>query len=103
MSMDGKPNGHVVPLPVDTASAPKAPPPPRHRGAHGLVVTLMAAFAFLGIGALFAFITVEWPGESSRYVMAVFMFSVVGFIACASIAVFTAARGMAGAPQRRDD
>lgn len=74
------------------APNPTMPPPARHTGSHGLVVTLMAVFALIGIGAMFAFATVHWPEDTGRYVMAVFVLSVVGFIACASIAVFTAAR-----------
>lgn|GEM_PF-5265439 len=84
--------GDLIPMPDDRVR-PK-PAPSRHGGAHGFVVILMTAFAVIGICAMFAFITVKWPGETSRYVIAVFVFSVVGFISSASIAVFTAARGM---------
>ncbi|HVM35374.1 MAG TPA: hypothetical protein VM784_08525 [Actinomycetota bacterium] len=95
--------GDLIRLPDDrVAPRPAAPPPARHGGSHGFVVTLMAAFAVIGICAMFAFITVKWPGETSRYVIAVFVFSVVGFISCASIAVFTAARGMVASSTARD-
>jgi hypothetical protein len=52
----------------------------------------MAICAIVGILAMLARITVGWPGESDRYVMAVFVFAGVGFLVCASVAVFTAAR-----------
>jgi hypothetical protein len=52
----------------------------------------MAVSALLGIGAMLAFITISWPDDTSRYVLAVFMVSVIGFVASASLAVFSAAR-----------
>lgn len=87
--------GDIIRLPRNhTAAETTRRPPTRHAGGHGFVVTLMAIFALVGIGAMFAFITVKWPEDTGRYVMGVFVLSVVGFISCASIAVFTAARGM---------
>jgi hypothetical protein len=52
----------------------------------------MALFALLGIAAMLAFITVSWPDDTSRYVLIVFTVSVIGFMACAGTAVFSAAR-----------
>ena len=52
----------------------------------------MAVSAVVGILALFARITVGWPGDSDRYVMAIFVFAGVAFLTSASIAVFSAAR-----------
>lgn len=52
----------------------------------------MAMFALLGIGAMLAFITISWPDNTSRYALAVFMVSVIGFMTSASLAVFSAAR-----------
>ncbi|MGH2749859.1 MAG: hypothetical protein ACRDK3_03145 [Actinomycetota bacterium] len=52
----------------------------------------MALFALLGIAAMLAFITISWPDDTSRYVIVVFTASVIGFMSCASIAVFSAAR-----------
>ena len=90
---------NVVPL----GRAPEIPkeveqlqPQPR---LHRIAIGGMAGFALLGILAMLAFITVAWPGESGRYVIAVFIFSGVGFLACASTAVFSAARETYAAPQ----
>jgi hypothetical protein len=52
----------------------------------------MSLFAFIGIFSMLAFITVGWPDETGRYVIGVFVFSIVGFITSASIAIFSAAR-----------
>jgi hypothetical protein len=52
----------------------------------------MALFALLGIFSTLAFVTVGWPDDLGRYVVAVIVFSVVGFMASALIAVFSAAR-----------
>ena len=92
-SSDGKEDpGNVVPLGVD--APPESPPAPASRPGrlHGLAILAMAVFALLGIGAMLAFITISWPDDSSRYVVAVFMIAVVGFVTSASIAVFSAAR-----------
>jgi hypothetical protein len=59
---------------------------------HGAATIAMAAFAVVGFIAMFAFITVGWPGTSGRYVIAVVFFAGVGFLASAAIAVFAAAR-----------
>jgi hypothetical protein len=66
---------------------------------HRIAIGGMAAFALLGILAMLAFITVAWPGESGRYVIAVFIFCGVGFLACASTAVFSAARETYAGPR----
>jgi hypothetical protein len=54
----------------------------------------MALCALLGIGSMLAFVTVRWTGTIGRFVVGVVIFSAVGFLACASTAVFTAARDM---------
>ena len=59
---------------------------------HGAAIVGMALFALLGIGAMLAFITISWPDDTSRYALGVFMVSVIGFLTCASLAVFSAAR-----------
>jgi len=59
---------------------------------HGAAIVGLALFALIGIGAMLAFITISWPDNTSRYALGVFMFSVVGFLTCASLAVFSAAR-----------
>jgi len=83
---------NVVPLGVDPP-APEPPKPSRPNGrVHGIAIVGMAVSALLGIGAMLAFITISWPDDTSRYVLAVFMVSVIGFVASASLAVFSAAR-----------
>ena len=52
----------------------------------------MAASALLGITTMIAFVTVGWPGATGRVVIGLFIAAVVTFMACASIAVFSAAR-----------
>ena len=80
----------VVPLPSDYV--PPQPPATRPGMMHGAATIAMAAFAVIGFLAMFAFITVGWPGKSGRYVIAVVVFAGVGFLASAAIAVFAAAR-----------
>lgn len=88
----GEHTANVVPLgraPEIQKDVEYIEPQPR---LHRMAIGGMATFALLGILAMLAFITVAWPGESRRYVIAVFIFSGVGFLACASTAVFSAAR-----------
>ena len=59
---------------------------------HGIATIAMASFAIIGFLAMFAFITVGWPGNSGRYVIVVVVLAGVGFLASAAIAVFAAAR-----------
>jgi hypothetical protein len=59
---------------------------------HGAAMIAMAVFAIVGFLAMFAFITVGWPGRSGRYVITVVFLAGVGFLASAAIAVFAAAR-----------
>jgi hypothetical protein len=83
---------NVVPLGVEPPTpVPPAPSRPPSR-LHGLAIIGMAIFALVGIGAMLAFITISWPDDSSRYVVAVFVASIVGFMTSASLAVFSAAR-----------
>jgi hypothetical protein len=89
----GPPPENVVPLGVEPPRE-EAPPPTDERTGrlHGAAVLGMALFALLGIAAMLAFITVSWPDDTSRYVLIVVTVSVIGFMTCASIAVFSAAR-----------
>ncbi len=81
---------NIVPLPgPDPSPPPPASPPGR---LHGLFIAGMAASAFVGIAAMFGFITVGWPGGTGRVVIGVFVASIVVFLGCASAAVLTAAR-----------
>jgi hypothetical protein len=52
----------------------------------------MAISALIGIASMLAFITISWPDDLGRYVMAIIVISVVGFMTSASLAVFSAAR-----------
>ena len=87
-------DAEVVELPEEVVrNAREEPPPPRPPSRlHGLTIAGMALCALVGIVAMFAFITIRWPGDTSRYVITVFVASGVGFLACASAAIFTAAR-----------
>jgi hypothetical protein len=52
----------------------------------------MALSAVVGFFALFAFVTVGWPGRTGRYVIMIVVFSGVVFMASAATAVLAAAR-----------
>jgi hypothetical protein len=89
---NNEPVDNVVPLGVE-APTPKPPAPSRPPGRlHSLSILGMAVFALVGIAAMLAFITISWPDDSSRYVVAVFIASIIGFMTSASLAVFSAAR-----------
>ena len=81
----------VVPLGKEPPPQPVVPPTPPGR-AHGLSITGMAVFALLGIVAMFLFITINWTEDLERWVIGFSFLCAIGFIACASAAVFTAAR-----------
>lgn len=90
----GEPN--VVPLGAEVVEGHGEVPPPSGPSSrlHGLAITGMALCALLGIGSMLAFVTVRWTGTAARYVVGVVILSAVGFLGCASTAVFTAARDM---------
>jgi hypothetical protein len=89
---NNEPFDNVVPLGVE-APISKPPAPSRPPGRlHSLSILGMAVFALVGIAAMLAFITISWPDDSSRYVVAVFIASIIGFMTSASLAVFSAAR-----------
>ena len=80
-------------VPLGRSVEPTTAEPPRRPGRlHGLAIAGMAVFALVGILSMLAFITVTWPNETGRYVIGVFIGSGVGFMTCASLAVFSAAR-----------
>jgi predicted lipid-binding transport protein (Tim44 family) len=92
-------SGEVVDLP---GAAPAIEPPPSPPGrAHGLAIGGMATSALIGIAAFFAFATVGWSDGPRRVIIGVFLFSILGFVSFASIAVFTAARESLPARPRR--
>jgi hypothetical protein len=82
----------VIPLPGAHEVVGEAPAASRPSRLHGVAIAGMAAFAVVGILATLAFITVGWPGRIGRFVGGAIFMSVVGFLACASAAVLTAAR-----------
>jgi predicted lipid-binding transport protein (Tim44 family) len=84
-------SGEVVELPGAQTPSPEPTPSPPGR-AHGLAIGGMALCAMVGIAAFFAFATIGWSEGPRRVVVGVFLFSILGFVTCASAAVFTAAR-----------
>ena len=62
----------------------------------------MALFAIAGVITLVALITVNWPEEASRYLVAAFVGAGIGFLASASIAVLSAARDTYRSPPVHD-
>ncbi|MEA2477174.1 MAG: hypothetical protein QOC87_1373 [Actinomycetota bacterium] len=72
------------------------PPPPPLSGPqsslHGMSISAMAICALVGIVAMIALITVRWPGNSERVMIALIVFASIGFLVSASTAVFSAAR-----------
>lgn len=71
---------------------PPEPPPPRPSGLHGLAVTGMSVSALVGIVVLFVSIGVGLPAGPRRATIAIVVGAAIVFLACASTAVFTAAR-----------
>lgn len=81
----------VVPHPAGYEPPPEPPPAPPGR-LHGVFIGGMAVSALVGVASIFAFITVGWPDSVRRYIIALFFFAAISFLACASAAVFSAAR-----------
>ena len=88
--------------PLDITDRPEARPPSRPGRAHGLAIAGMSLCALAGVIALLAFITVRWPGTSGETLKVVFLFSGVGFMTCASMAVFFAMRDTYARRSSRD-
>lgn len=80
----------VVPLPHD--APPPAPRPSGPGRLHGLAIAGIAISALAGITSTLAFVTIRWPGSTSRYLIAVLFMSVILFVVSAATAVLTAAR-----------
>lgn len=51
----------------------------------------LALSALVGLLATIGFVSVSWPGESSRFVFGIVIVSGISFLASASIAIFAAA------------
>jgi hypothetical protein len=67
--------------------------PTSQRSLHAVATTGVAVFVVIGLVAILAFLTVGWPGDTGRYLVAIFIGSIIGCFACASAALFTAMRG----------
>lgn len=81
----------VVPLGVEKIEDP--PPPPRpHSTLHTLAISGMSLSALAGICVLFLSIGIGLPAGGRRATIAFVVGAGVVFLACASTAVFTAAR-----------
>lgn len=87
--MTTKEHADVVRLPGEDPVVPPPSPPSR---AHGLAIAAMGVSALVGVTALLLFITVTLTDDFRRYVIGVFLFSGVVFLASAASAVFSAAR-----------
>jgi hypothetical protein len=101
----GRARPDVVPLrPQVPRPAPEpVAPAPRPGGLHAVATAGMALCALIVILSGIAFLTIGWPGRTGRVVIAVGMGGVIGFLACVSAAVLTAARDTYARPSRRDD
>ena len=90
----GRDELNVVPLGAEVVEGHGVTPAPSGPTSrlHGLSITGMALFALFGIGSMLAFVTVRWTGAAAGVVVAAVVLSAVGFLVCASAAVFTAAR-----------
>jgi hypothetical protein len=84
-------SGDVVPLGVEKQEEP--PPPPRqHSGLHTLAISGMSISALVGICVLFLSIGIGLPAGGRKAATATVVGAAIVFLACASTAVFTAAR-----------
>ena len=79
----------VIPLGVEP---PPESPPARPSGLHGLAITGMSISALVGICVLFLSIGIGLPAGGRRVATAIVVGTAIVFLACASTAVFTAAR-----------
>lgn len=92
----------VIRLPAEPPPA-TSPPPSRPTGLHGVAITGMALSALIGIASMFGLISVAWTEDWRRFVVGAFVGSIVAFMTCASIAVFSAARTTYGQLPAGDD
>jgi hypothetical protein len=83
--------GGVVPLGVEKKEDPLPPPRP-HSTLHRLAISGMSLSALAGICVLFLSIGMGLPAGGRRVAVAFVVGAGVVFLACASTAVFTAAR-----------
>jgi hypothetical protein len=83
---------NIVPLHAEPVMKEPPPKPKALSRSHSVATAGMALCAFVGILSLMALITVRWPGDTNRYVMALFIASGFGLLLCCCVAVFSAAR-----------
>ena len=65
-------------------------PPPSSSPLRSVGIAGMSACALIGIVSLLLLVTVTWPAEAARYIRAASIGSVIGFLACASLAMSSA-------------
>lgn len=92
MSDDGGPNSSTSEVRPIGVEPPPEPPPARPSGLHGLAITGMSLSALVGIVVLFLSIGIGLPSGPRRATVAIVVGAAIVFLACASTAVFTAAR-----------
>ena len=80
-----------MPLGVEKQEDPP-PPPHQHSGLHTFAISGMSISALAGICVLFLSIGIGLPAGGRRAAVAIVVGAAVVFLACASTAVFTAAR-----------
>jgi hypothetical protein len=93
--------GEVIALgaePVEGHGQAPVPSGPASR-LHGIAIAGMAISALAGTASMLAFATVHWTGAAAHYVIGAVVLSAVAFLACASAAVFTAARDTYARPR----
>ena len=91
MNGDRGPEADVVPLGVEKQEDPP-PPARRHSGLYTFAISGMSISALVGICVLFLSIGIGLPAGGRRTTTAIVVGAGVVFLACASTAVFTAAR-----------
>ena len=100
MSDEPETPAEVVQIPGQTPQ-PSTATTRRPGRVHGVAIAGMALCSLVGIAATLAYITVGWPDDVGRYVIAVIFVSVLGFFLSASMAVFAAARDTYAHPEKR--
>lgn len=85
------PDDIVIDLGVEPLREPVSVPRPTSR-LHSTAVALTTACGVLALISTLAFVTIGWPGTSRRIVIAVLLFTTVGFITGVAITILGAAR-----------
>ncbi len=82
----------VIPLGNEPIPPPPQPPPSRMGRIHSLSIAGIAISALVGTASTFLFVAVGWEGTARQGVIVAIVLSAVVFVACAFIAVLSAAR-----------